>query len=620
MDPLNDISDVFQEATRTKNEIDDLLGRMEEAGLSTSRSSNLTTPANRPASEGSEVAVQQRMAMLMQQLVKLTNRLEELARGPQGSPMWRKRAARMRDDVDGIKVSTDRLLNHIFRTRQREKLFGAKNSTENGGDQTAESQLLRERQALQQSAGMLDSILGQGHATLGKMTQQNTVLKTTRRKMYDVLNAVGLSSTLSTSIDRRQRVDAWIVRGGMDASSKKTGCTQYRVPGGVQGRIFYPAVSEVDHGYKQTTWFTDLERYATGQLDVSRALFRRSRVMQIVASILEWMVKIVAYVLPSRLFVPKLSSTYDCVEPVEEGSLPLVVFSHGLTGNGDENAMLCSALTREIVGGAIVAEFHHQDGSACEAVDEDGHEIPYIPDPIGSPDPRDLRPKQVRQRANEMKSVIEYLCAIGSGEESSDPLLNRVARLIDPRRIIPVGYSFGGATVAEYCSTVGLKRVEDKCVPCAVLMDPWTYVTPRDGSQGFNFPERAHKEGIQTPTLILGSEEFSKYPGMRAATVNLHDKSLQPGSRLRVVDKTRHGNFMELCFWMPQFLVPVAARIGFYDKNNKSARGTYCKIIASIANFIFLNTSSHAHSALASKKVEEIPSESKMSKRNNLKE
>ncbi|KAF4678781.1 Platelet-activating factor acetylhydrolase [Perkinsus olseni] len=363
-----------------------------------------------------------------------------------------------------------------------------------------------------------------------------------------------------------------------DASSKKTGCIQYRVPGGVQGRIFYPAVSEVDHGYKQTTWFTDLERYATGQLDVGRALFRRSRVMQMVASILEWMVKIVAYVLPSRLFVPKLSSTYDCVEPVEEGSLPLVVFSHGLTGNGDENAMLCSALTREIVGGAIVAEVHHQDGSACEAVDEDGHKIPYIPDPIGSPDPRDLRPKQVRQRANEMKSVIEYLCAIGSGEESSDPLLNRVARLIDPRRIIPVGYSFGGATVAEYCSTVGLKRVEDKCVPCAVLMDPWTYVTPRDGSQGFNFPERAHKEGIQTPTLILGSEEFSKkYPGMRAATVNLHDKSLQPGSRLRVVDKTRHGNFMELCFWMPQFLVPVAARIGFYDKNNKSARGTYCK-------------------------------------------
>lgn len=33
MDSLNNLSDVFQEATRTKNEIDDLLSRMGEAGM-----------------------------------------------------------------------------------------------------------------------------------------------------------------------------------------------------------------------------------------------------------------------------------------------------------------------------------------------------------------------------------------------------------------------------------------------------------------------------------------------------------------------------------------------------------------------------------------------------------
>ncbi|EEQ97905.1 conserved hypothetical protein [Perkinsus marinus ATCC 50983] len=213
MDSLNNLSDVFQEATRTKNEIDDLLSRMGEAGLNSSSSSSSQRSSR---SAESEVAMQQRLAMLMQQLVKLTNRLEELSKGPQGTPMWRKRAGRMRDDLDSIKVTTDRLLSHIFRTRQREKLFGGKSSSErNEADESAESQLLRERQALQSSAGMLEGILGQGTATLGKMSQQNAVLKTTRRKMYDVLNAVGLSSTLSTSIDRRQRVDAWIVRGGM---------------------------------------------------------------------------------------------------------------------------------------------------------------------------------------------------------------------------------------------------------------------------------------------------------------------------------------------------------------------------------------------------------------------
>ncbi|KAF4657469.1 Platelet-activating factor acetylhydrolase [Perkinsus chesapeaki] len=523
MDPPNDISDVFQEATRTKNQIDDLLNKMGESSYSSG-----TTAGNRSASASSEseVAVQQRLAMLTQQLDKLIARLEELAKGPQGTPMWRKRAGRMREDLNGIKMSTDRLLNHIFRTRQREKLFGGKSSTDGGSEDSAESQLLRERQALQQSAGMLDSILGQGHATLGKMTQQNSVLKNTRRKMYDVLNAVGLSSTLSTSIDRRQRVDAWIVKGGM--------------------------------------------------LAVGRALFRNSKVGQLLVWILDFVVKICAYILPSRLFIPKLPATFDRAEPVKESPLPLVVFSHGLTGNGDENSMLCSALTREIVGGAIVVEIHHQDGSACEAMDDEGRQIPYIPDPVENPTPKELRPLQVRMRANEMKSVIEYFVALHGGKEvSTDPLLNEVSALIDPNRIVPVGYSFGGATVAEYCSTVGVDRIEDKSVSCAVLMDPWTYVTPRDGTDGFRFPEKAHEdgnEGIQTPTLILSSEEFSNYPNMSKATNNLCDKSMHPGSRLRMIDHTRHGNFMELCYWLPRFLIPLAAAAGFYDRRNPSAR------------------------------------------------
>ncbi|EER16641.1 Platelet-activating factor acetylhydrolase precursor, putative [Perkinsus marinus ATCC 50983] len=388
-----------------------------------------------------------------------------------------------------------------------------------------------------------------------------------------------------------------------DASDKNIGCVEYRVPGGVEGRIFYPPVAAgVTRGYTQTTWMRNVPRYAFGQLDVARALFRSSKVMQIIIRFLQWMVKLLGYFIPSGWSLYKLNSTYDDMEPIAEGDLPLVVFSHGLTGNGDENALLCSTLTHAIVGGAIVAVIHHQDGSSCEAMDENGREIPYIPDPRENPYPRNFRPQQVRQRANEMKSVIEYLCTIGSGKESGVPLLNRVTKLIDPNRIVLVGYSFGGATVAEYCTTVGLKAVEDKRVSCAVLMDPWTYVSPRNGSEGFRFPAEAHKKGIQAPTLVLGSEEFSKYPDMSAATRNLYDKSLQAGSRLRVMERTRHGNLMELCFWVPVFLLPLAA--AFYDRRNSNARDTYCKIIGAIANFINVNTSAHAQSALVSKKGE----------------
>lgn len=63
------------------------------SGLNSSSSSSSQRSSR---SAESEVAMQQRLAMLMQQLVKLTNRLEELSKGPQGTPMWRKRAGRMR--------------------------------------------------------------------------------------------------------------------------------------------------------------------------------------------------------------------------------------------------------------------------------------------------------------------------------------------------------------------------------------------------------------------------------------------------------------------------------------------------------------------------------------------
>lgn len=37
------------------------------------------------------------------------------------------------------------------------------------------------------------------------------------------------------------------------------------------------------------------------------------------------------------------------------------------------------------------------------------------------------------------------------------------------------------------------------------------------------------------------------------------------------MERTRHGNLMELCFWVPVFLLPLAA--AFYDRRNSNARG-----------------------------------------------
>jgi hypothetical protein len=42
----------------------------------------------------------------------------------------------------------------------------------------------------------------------------------------------------------------------------------------------------------------------------------------------------------------------------------LVLFSHGLTGTGEENSIFCASLAR---GGYVGASIHHRDGSTCRA-------------------------------------------------------------------------------------------------------------------------------------------------------------------------------------------------------------------------------------------------------------
>jgi len=90
----------------------------------------------------------------------------------------------------------------------RQELFGRRK-------ESSEQSLLKENRGLEDAHSMLDSMLGQGQSTLDQMRKQNNVLKNAKRKMLDVANVMGLSSSLVGVIDRRQTVDKWIVYGGM---------------------------------------------------------------------------------------------------------------------------------------------------------------------------------------------------------------------------------------------------------------------------------------------------------------------------------------------------------------------------------------------------------------------
>ncbi len=67
--------------------------------------------------------------------------------------------------------------------------------------------------------GAVEELLDGGARALVAMGAQRERLKAAHRKALDVLHATGLSDALLRAADRRQRGDAWLVYGGMAATT-----------------------------------------------------------------------------------------------------------------------------------------------------------------------------------------------------------------------------------------------------------------------------------------------------------------------------------------------------------------------------------------------------------------
>jgi len=95
---------------------------------------------------------------------------------------------------------------------------------------------------------------------------------------------------------------------------------------------------------------------------------------------------------------------------------------------------------------------------------------------------------------------------------------------MDTTKVILAGFSYGAATAA-------LESVTNKEQYLAVVLwDGWYHVDLRyletrgiklNGRSRFDFPEKAHKDGIQHPALFIGSTQFAAWPPLAEATSQL---------------------------------------------------------------------------------------------------
>ena len=134
--------------------------------------------------------------------------------------LWKRKVEQIVEDCDQFRVSLDRFKSRENRRqaeeRDRAELMQRVTSDDEFrllvGQYDAEAGA---KISLEKSGGMMDELLAHGSNVLGALRDQRDRLKGAQHKMLDLLNPVGVSSSLLRVIDRRQRMDAILVYGGM---------------------------------------------------------------------------------------------------------------------------------------------------------------------------------------------------------------------------------------------------------------------------------------------------------------------------------------------------------------------------------------------------------------------
>ena len=153
-------------------------------------------------------------------LREMGTRLDELDKLVQGEPSHRREDCRrrlqhLRNSHQHIKSSLDAWMRRRNQNNievQRRELFG--NADIEGGVAPSEQQMA-ENASLLKSNQMINEYIATGQETLANLIGQKERLKSIQRKVFDILNYLGISNSIMKSVERRESVDKWIVYGGM---------------------------------------------------------------------------------------------------------------------------------------------------------------------------------------------------------------------------------------------------------------------------------------------------------------------------------------------------------------------------------------------------------------------
>ncbi|RKO97577.1 hypothetical protein CXG81DRAFT_25113 [Caulochytrium protostelioides] len=190
-------------------------------------------------------AIQHHVSALLGALLTASSELNALARREMTTVKREKvqaRAAKLRDEQAQLRSRYDALrsrYDEALAQQQRHALLGSgaggqqndidrrwnaqapgANGQQNGNPEATilmMDGLLHEHNVLQNTGDRLDDYIGMGRQALEELYEQRSMLKGTQRRLLDIANSLGLSTTLIRYIERRSRQDQWFFWGGVVA-------------------------------------------------------------------------------------------------------------------------------------------------------------------------------------------------------------------------------------------------------------------------------------------------------------------------------------------------------------------------------------------------------------------
>jgi len=231
----------------------------------------------------------------------------------------------------------------------------------------------------------------------------------------------------------------------------------------------------------------------------------------------------------------------------EDGHAPLIIFSHGLLGTGDENNWPLACLASK---GYVVCIIHHTDGSSPVVRPTDGKAPLFFqgfPEITGGPTKTG---PQLAVREQEMQRVKSFMC---DASEVSYPPVRAAQKLINRNAVIAAGFSYGGTT-----SLVTAANHPEEYI-CCVAVDPWLEQSV------IGLPEICPKlrtSGVSIQTLLLVSEEFQQNEETSYQELYKHSHA---NSTYDIMPGTKHLNFNDLIFWWSPSMLQCFTALGTRD-------------------------------------------------------